>query len=76
MSFRAPPQAKVLNIFQEWHVGFHGTRASSVQPILNNGSLLMAGKDNFRCLYGNQLTQSGSWLDYNNFIDFCMQVYK
>ena len=47
MSFRAPPQAKVLNIFQEWHVGFHGTRASSVQPILNNGSLLMAGKDNF-----------------------------
>ena len=42
---RVGPHAKVLRIFEEWHVAFHGTQAKYLQPIFNNGAqLLMAGR--------------------------------
>ena len=42
---RVGPHAKVLKIFENWHVAFHGTQAQYLQPIFNNGAqLLMAGK--------------------------------
>ncbi|XP_046846010.1 neuralized-like protein 4 isoform X2 [Xenia sp. Carnegie-2017] len=38
------PHGKVLNIFENWHVAFHGTQAKYLQPIFNNGlQLLMPG---------------------------------
>ena len=41
---RVGPHAKVLKIFENWHVAFHGTQTKYLQPILNNGAqLLMAG---------------------------------
>ena len=42
--YRVGPHAKVLKIFENWHVAFHGTQTKYLQPILNNGAqLLMAG---------------------------------
>ncbi|XP_046846008.1 uncharacterized protein LOC124439800 [Xenia sp. Carnegie-2017] len=38
------PQGKALNIFNNWHVAFHGTQAKYLQPIFNNDlQLLMPG---------------------------------
>lgn len=43
--YRVGPHAKVLKIFENWHVAFHGTQAKYLQPIFNNGAqLLMAGR--------------------------------
>ena len=42
---RVGPHAKVLKIFENWHVAFHGTEGKYLQTIFNNGAqLLMAGK--------------------------------
>ncbi|XP_028399681.1 neuralized-like protein 4 [Dendronephthya gigantea] len=43
-SIKVGPHAKVLKIFEEWHVAFHGTQSKYLKPIFHNGAqLLMAG---------------------------------
>ena len=44
VSSRVPPKAEMLNIFEKWHVAFHGTRELAVRKILDTGDLLMPGE--------------------------------
>jgi len=38
---RVQPRANALDVFNKWHVAFHGTRVDSVNAILECGDLLM-----------------------------------
>ncbi|XP_070554471.1 neuralized-like protein 4 [Ptychodera flava] len=42
-ALRVEARANALNVFKNWHVGYHGTVLNSVRPILDCGSLLMPG---------------------------------
>ncbi|PFX18844.1 Neuralized-like protein 4 [Stylophora pistillata] len=38
------PRAKALDVFNKWHVAFHGTRVESVNAILEEGDVALGGK--------------------------------
>jgi hypothetical protein len=42
-ALKLPPRATSLDIFQKWHIAYHGTRDACILPILNVGDLLMPG---------------------------------
>ncbi|XP_070553381.1 uncharacterized protein [Ptychodera flava] len=42
-ALKTPPKASALDVFNKWHVAFHGTRLQSVKPILETGDFLMPG---------------------------------
>lgn len=42
--FRPPTRATVRKVFENWHVAFHGTRASVLEDIMNTGELLKPGR--------------------------------
>lgn len=39
------PRAEVMDVFQRWHVCYHGTSVDSVKTILKCGGLMIRGKD-------------------------------
>ena len=41
--FRVHHRAVALDVFNKWHVAFHGTRVDSVNAILECGDLLIPG---------------------------------
>ncbi|XP_077984772.1 neuralized-like protein 4 [Glandiceps talaboti] len=42
-ALKTHPKADALQVFQKWHVAFHGTTINAVNSILNTGDLLMPG---------------------------------
>ncbi|KAI8506477.1 E3 ubiquitin-protein ligase mib1 [Branchiostoma belcheri] len=42
-SLKVPPRATALEVFQKWHVAFHGTTVGALESILNTGDLIKAG---------------------------------
>ncbi|XP_077985932.1 neuralized-like protein 4 [Glandiceps talaboti] len=40
---KVPPRAEALNVFDSWHVAFHGTTEKALIYILETGDLLMPG---------------------------------
>eukprot|EP00918_Siedleckia_nematoides_P108312 GHVU01236377.1.p1 GENE.GHVU01236377.1~~GHVU01236377.1.p1 ORF type:complete len:987 (-),score=102.67 GHVU01236377.1:334-3294(-) len=40
---RAPVRAEVLQIWEKWHIGYHGTDTENIAKILATGELLMPG---------------------------------
>ncbi|XP_070553377.1 neuralized-like protein 4 [Ptychodera flava] len=42
-ALQTPNRALALDVFNKWHVAFHGTRLESVKPILENGGFLIPG---------------------------------
>ncbi|XP_070553198.1 neuralized-like protein 4 [Ptychodera flava] len=42
-ALEVPPQAKAEDVFNKWHVAFHGTKIDAVASILKHGYLLMPG---------------------------------
>ncbi|XP_013418958.1 neuralized-like protein 4 [Lingula anatina] len=56
-ALKVPHRAQVLNVFEKWHIAFHGTRFDCVRRILDCGDLLMPGD---LAMGGHQLaTQPG-----------------
>ena len=43
-SYRVPPNAEAKNVFNDWHVAFHGTAPGNVQRILDTGHLVLPGQ--------------------------------
>ena len=41
---RVPPLAEAKNVFNEWHVAFHGTASKNVRKILETGGLVLPGQ--------------------------------
>ncbi|XP_022100637.1 neuralized-like protein 4 isoform X3 [Acanthaster planci] len=61
-------RAETLNVFDLWHVAFHGTKAGAVRKILDSGTLLLPGDI---ALGGDQLTeQPGHFNDSHKPKDF------
>ncbi|XP_002740437.1 neuralized-like protein 4 [Saccoglossus kowalevskii] len=42
-ALKVPERAKALEVFEKWHVAFHGTTVRAVKPILEGGDLLFPG---------------------------------
>ncbi|XP_066296523.1 neuralized-like protein 4 isoform X1 [Branchiostoma lanceolatum] len=42
-ALRLPPRAEMLNVFEKWHVAFHGTSVAAIRKILDSGELLIPG---------------------------------
>ncbi|KAI8506482.1 E3 ubiquitin-protein ligase mib1 [Branchiostoma belcheri] len=42
-NLRVPPRATALDVFNKWHVAFHGTTVGALESILNTGDLIKAG---------------------------------
>ncbi|XP_019616648.1 PREDICTED: uncharacterized protein LOC109464151 [Branchiostoma belcheri] len=42
-SLKVPPRATALDVFNKWHVAFHGTTVGALESILNTGDLIKPG---------------------------------
>ncbi|XP_078692363.1 uncharacterized protein LOC144922444 isoform X2 [Branchiostoma floridae x Branchiostoma belcheri] len=42
-SLKVHPRAEQLDVFNQWHVAFHGTTVGALESILNTGDLIKAG---------------------------------
>jgi hypothetical protein len=42
-ALKTPPRAQSVNAFNDYHIGFHGTKAEHVRTILDCGTLLLPG---------------------------------
>ena len=56
-TYRPPPRADILDIFNKWHVAYHGIRTENIVNILEHGELLEQGmwKYNNQCYIFNCL---------------------
>ncbi|XP_077984752.1 neuralized-like protein 4 [Glandiceps talaboti] len=45
IALKVPPGAQAHDVFNNWHVAFHGTRRDAIRSILDNGQLLMPGDE-------------------------------
>ena len=60
--YRMQPRATALDIWDSWHVAFHGTRATNVGNILDTGDLLMPGKEKSSAEDRCRKTVSDMWI--------------